>query len=230
MKDGLDNEIPAEFLEVTKGEIRIGKELTDFQFLLKEWFFTCYMVGAFFIFSLQILGLLIGRLYWDYRATRRMQEDPSINLNLDNSSFGSQFEPANESPVGSQDRDGDWEDLPPQSPENNEQLDATGDRPPTPNTTFSNILNELSGTEGRSLDQNSHTLDQHSHLDVSDTEMNESKDNALPQQTTSNGAGASLSHGDAERNTPTLSPESSQQSFNTAASRTPSPHIEDAPF
>jgi hypothetical protein len=91
-------------LEVTKGEIRIGKELSDFQLLIKEWFFTCYMVGTGIIFVLQLLGLLIVRSYWDYRTRRRMHEDPSLNLNLDGS----------EIPLdGGESQGGDeWEDLP----------------------------------------------------------------------------------------------------------------------
>jgi hypothetical protein len=104
------NPLVVEPLEVTKGEIRIGKELSDFQLLLKEWFFTCYIAGSSFLFFFQLLGLFVVRMYLDARRTRRrMREDPSINLG--NLEGGSQFDSH-----GSHGGRDEWEDLPQQPP------------------------------------------------------------------------------------------------------------------
>lgn len=77
-------------LEVLKGDIRIGKELNEFQFLLREWFFTCYIVGTLILCLCQAAALLGFRQIWRLRLRdqilRQMQEDDlSDHLELDES-------------------------------------------------------------------------------------------------------------------------------------------------
>jgi hypothetical protein len=64
-----------EFLEVLQGYIHIGKELTDFQLLLKEWFFTCIVFGTIFFFALQVVILLGWQMYWEYQREKRQREE-----------------------------------------------------------------------------------------------------------------------------------------------------------
>jgi hypothetical protein len=97
-------------IEVTTGSVRIGRELSDIQLFLKEYFFTCYAIGTFIFFISQLFVLAIGRLYLEKRRMRHMEEDPSLNLELDGSQAGSQFGPpedvewdeANEVPLNAQ--------------------------------------------------------------------------------------------------------------------------------
>ena len=71
----------AESLEVTTGELRIGEELSPFQELLKEWFFTCYFLGAFAFFVIQLCLWFLGRLLWIYRRRKdHWIEEPSYGL------------------------------------------------------------------------------------------------------------------------------------------------------
>ena len=112
---GRHNEMP---LEVTRGEIRIGEELNDFQFLLREYFFTCYAAGVIFLYIMQVAGLLLLCAYWKERhrvhILRQMQEvqeeDPSENLELDES----QLEPETLDEQATSSSNNDWEDLPQQ--------------------------------------------------------------------------------------------------------------------
>ena len=107
-------------LEVTRGEIRIGKELTDFQFLLREYFLTCYIVGVILLSTMQVLGLLCLRSCWKHRQRqniiRQMQEnneDPSETLDLDEAELEGE---ANE-----------WENLPQTDPVDTETRQETED-------------------------------------------------------------------------------------------------------
>jgi hypothetical protein len=78
-----------EFLEVLQGYLHIGKELTEFQLLLKEWFFTCMAVGTMFFYGLQVMLLLGLQTYWEYLQEKRerervdLEDDASDNLGLD---------------------------------------------------------------------------------------------------------------------------------------------------
>mmetsp|Transcript_21027 Transcript_21027/g.60789 ORF Transcript_21027/g.60789 Transcript_21027/m.60789 type:complete len:158 (+) Transcript_21027:138-611(+) len=90
-KDRLRRDEP---LEVIAGEIRIGKELTEIQRILRVHFFTCYAIGVMFLSTMQIIGLLGARAYWKHyqklRLIRQMREgeeadDPSETLELDES-------------------------------------------------------------------------------------------------------------------------------------------------
>jgi hypothetical protein len=103
VKDKREKDDP---LEVVRGEIRIGKELTDFQFLLREYFFTCYIIGVMIISTIQTINLVVLRAMWKQqqhrRILRQMQEeleDSSHILDLDDSEL---------EPGASE----EWDDLP----------------------------------------------------------------------------------------------------------------------
>jgi hypothetical protein len=77
-----------EILEVLQGQLHIGKELTDFQMLLKEYFFTSMVFGTMFFYGLQVLLLLSLEAYWAILEERRarerdMEDDASNDLDLD---------------------------------------------------------------------------------------------------------------------------------------------------
>lgn len=78
-----------EILEVLQGQLHIGKELTDFQLLLKEYFFTSMVFGTIFFYGLQVLLLLSLQAYWAILEERRareqdmMEDDASNDLDLD---------------------------------------------------------------------------------------------------------------------------------------------------
>ena len=94
-------------LEVVRGEIRIGKELTDFQFMLREYFFTCYIIGVMIIAIFQTINLVVLRAMWKQRQHRRilrqmqeeLEDDSSDILDLDDSEL---------EPGASE----EWDDLP----------------------------------------------------------------------------------------------------------------------
>jgi hypothetical protein len=114
----------AEPIEVTRGEVRIGRELSKLQMLLKEWFYTCLFIGVATLFLGQLLGIIcIGIVRDDYNR-RRMQDDASIALDGAGSFGGNQDERANgRSSTEAQD---EWEDLP---------LPPGSDLPPDPDAT-----------------------------------------------------------------------------------------------
>jgi len=59
------NEVPYEKpIQVHKAELRIGMELNWFQRLLKEWFYTCAMVGCFVFASGQVMGWSLVKLLY----------------------------------------------------------------------------------------------------------------------------------------------------------------------
>jgi hypothetical protein len=78
-----------EFLEVLQGCLCIGKELTTFQLLLKEWFFTCIVFGTMFFYASQVVMLLGLQMHWEYQRRKRQREGfdwedgASGNLDLD---------------------------------------------------------------------------------------------------------------------------------------------------
>lgn len=114
-------------LEVVRGEIRIGKELTDFQFLLREYFFTCYIIGVIIISTIQTINLVALRAMWKQRQHRRilrqmqeeLEDDSSDILDLDDSEHG---------PGASE----EWDDLP---QPNEASTDPVGAQEPTPSAT-----------------------------------------------------------------------------------------------
>jgi len=127
-----DQERKDDPLEVIRGEIRIGKELSDFQFLLREWFFTCYIVGVIIISTMKIVGLLLLKALMNHRRRQRIlrqmreeQDDISEGLNLDESQL--------EGDLGN---NHEWEDLPPMG-EDTAEVGPDSDLPreePVPST------------------------------------------------------------------------------------------------
>jgi hypothetical protein len=63
----------APLIEVISGEVRIGQELDSLQYLLKEWYYTCYMTGATFLFTLQASAFFLWR-YCCHRHRKKEQE------------------------------------------------------------------------------------------------------------------------------------------------------------
>eukprot|EP00980_Cylindrotheca_fusiformis_P001496 scaffold346_cov116-Cylindrotheca_fusiformis.AAC.10 len=90
-------------IEVTNGFLRIGQELSENQSILKDYFFTCYVIGSAIIFIFQLCLLAIVRLYLEKRRMNRSEEEPSLNLELDGSQFGTPvdvaWDGANEIPL-----------------------------------------------------------------------------------------------------------------------------------
>ena len=82
-------------IEVTRGEVRIGKELTKLQILLKEWFYTCLATGITVLFVCQLLLILAFKLILNARSHQTNEdESPSVALNLEGSFIdGSEAEP-----------------------------------------------------------------------------------------------------------------------------------------
>jgi hypothetical protein len=70
-----------EFVEVLQGQVHIGKELTEFQLLLKEYFFTCLSFGTGFFYGIQVLFILIIKWCFDYK--RQQRENGRINYDDD---------------------------------------------------------------------------------------------------------------------------------------------------
>jgi hypothetical protein len=81
-------------VEVIRGELRIGNELTRFQEILKEWFYTCFCIGTLLFASIYyVMGLLLAFAWKIYDARRRdalFEEEPYCELDLDDEDF--QFE------------------------------------------------------------------------------------------------------------------------------------------
>jgi hypothetical protein len=64
-------------IEVVQGEVRIGKELSTFQNLLKDWFYTCAVVGVALLFSLQVVMWTVAHVWVDWRRQLALVEDDS---------------------------------------------------------------------------------------------------------------------------------------------------------
>ncbi|KAG7356704.1 Seipin-like protein [Nitzschia inconspicua] len=62
-------------LEVLYGYLHVGKELTEFQRLLKEWFFTCMVFGTMFFYGIQVMLLLGLQAYRAIQRERREREE-----------------------------------------------------------------------------------------------------------------------------------------------------------
>ena len=127
-----------ETLEVIAGEIRIGEELSYFQLLLKEWFFTCYVVGTCIFFALQVLLWFLFQVCWSKRRQRQFVEDPLFDIDLGSLQGGSWNEQWEDIPGPQQEQEevsnDEWEDLPqPAQHDNSSASEAQPDRqvPPT---------------------------------------------------------------------------------------------------
>ena len=78
-----------DMVEVVQGILRISEELTGIQLVLKEWFFTCMLIGTILLFFLQLVFVFAIRfafLTWcrqEREDERDIFEDVSEGLNLD---------------------------------------------------------------------------------------------------------------------------------------------------
>lgn len=70
-----------EVLEITQGHLHIGKELSDLQQLLKDWFFTCLVIGTSFFYGVQVMLLMGLQWYWEIQREQRQREQ--VNLEDD---------------------------------------------------------------------------------------------------------------------------------------------------
>jgi hypothetical protein len=76
------------------GEVRIGKELSTFQNVLKEWFYTCAIVGVTFLFGLQVtMWAVVQQIWVNYWRQRQLQvmDDDDDNNNPHNNVFDNTF-------------------------------------------------------------------------------------------------------------------------------------------
>ena len=145
-----------ETLEVITGEIRVGEELSHFQLLLKEWFFTCYVVGTCVFFALQVLLWFLFQVCWSKRRQRQFVEDPFFDLDLGSLQGGSWNEQWEDIPGPQQEQEeggnDEWEDLPqPGQHDNSSASEAQPDRqvPQTESSSQSNNFQRTSdSTEG----------------------------------------------------------------------------------
>lgn len=124
-----------ELVEVVQGMVNIGKELTDVQLVLKEWFLTCLTFGTTFFFFLQLVLIFATHYFWKCRKQRQhiiLEDDVSENLGLDviddiddegqsnrsgnpiNESFDENETSSSQGLNNSRysDEQGEWEDLP----------------------------------------------------------------------------------------------------------------------
>lgn len=79
-------------VEVLTGQIHIGEELSWFQELLREWFFTCLFLGthlfaAFHYLNWQLLRALGSWLRHRHTTPEGFDEEPPCELNLDDISL-----------------------------------------------------------------------------------------------------------------------------------------------
>jgi hypothetical protein len=145
-----------ETLEVIAGEILMGEELSYFQLLLKEWFFTCYVVGTCIFFALQVLLWVLFQVCWSKRRQRQFVEDPLCDLDLGSIPGGSWDGQWEDIPGPQQEQEDvgndEWEDLPqPAQDDNSRASEAQPDRqvPPTESSPESNNSQRASySTEG----------------------------------------------------------------------------------
>ena len=102
-------------LEVVSGEIRIGEELSEFQELLKVWFFTCFAIGTSILCSVQLVAWLLVRLWLKRGHRYDLNEEPPCELDLNGSQLGDDL----------LDGDGQWETLSNRSlpPNDNEEAE-----------------------------------------------------------------------------------------------------------
>ena len=74
-------------LEIISAEVHIGEELSPFQLILKEWFFTSYMMGSSIFFLIQLLLYLLVQSRRSKTTQEFFQfvEEPFCDLDLDSS-------------------------------------------------------------------------------------------------------------------------------------------------
>jgi hypothetical protein len=140
-----------ETLEVIAGEIRMGEELSYFQLLLKEWFFTCYLVGTCIFFALQVLLWFLFQVCWSKRRQRQFVEDPLCDFDIGSLQGGSLNERWEDIPGPQEEQEevgnDEWEDLPqPAQHDNSSASEAQPDRqvPPTESSSQPNNFQRAS--------------------------------------------------------------------------------------
>jgi hypothetical protein len=71
-------------VEVTGGDLFIGKELNAFQEMLKVWFYTCYLIGTLIFAGFYIIQWSLVRIIWQELRRRSFQEEePEIHFDFD---------------------------------------------------------------------------------------------------------------------------------------------------
>ena len=99
-------------IEVVAGELRIGKELNAFQNILKEWFWSSFIVGTLMIFTLQSFLFCMANLVWDsWKENLRRRREEEIDLGDAPYFFDATPPQSAGGPFGDDDQ---WEPMPPQ--------------------------------------------------------------------------------------------------------------------
>lgn len=70
-------------VEVTGGNLLIGKELNAFQEMLKVWFYTCYLIGTVIFAGFYVVQWSLARIVWQELRRRSFQEEPVITFDFD---------------------------------------------------------------------------------------------------------------------------------------------------
>ena len=102
--------------EVISGEIRIGKELNRFQNTLKDWFWTCFIVGTLLIFTIQSLFACAAHILlsmWRELILQKQQGEVADDVDLgDSPYFFDPTPPQSDNVENMNDDDGQWEQMP----------------------------------------------------------------------------------------------------------------------
>jgi hypothetical protein len=71
-------------VEITGGDLLIGKELNNFQEMLKVWFYTCYLIGTLIFAGFYIVQWSLVRIIWEeFRRRSFEEEEPVISFDFD---------------------------------------------------------------------------------------------------------------------------------------------------
>jgi hypothetical protein len=71
-------------VEITGGDLLIGKELNAFQEMLKVWFYTCYLIGTLIFAGFYIVQWALVRIIWqEFRRRSFQEEEPVITFDFD---------------------------------------------------------------------------------------------------------------------------------------------------
>jgi hypothetical protein len=71
-------------VEVTGGDLLIGKELNELQEMLKVWFYTCYLIGTLIFAGFYMVQWSLARIIWQELRRRSFQEEePAIHFDFD---------------------------------------------------------------------------------------------------------------------------------------------------
>jgi len=175
-----------ELVEVVKASLNIGKELTDVQLVLKEWFFTCLTFGTIILFFFKIVLIFAIHCFWKYNRQQQriiLEDDASDILGLDgidNTGDGLDGRSSrNNSPINESydenetrssqgrnndryflDEQGEWEDLP-QSRPTGTQTSSQAPLRTDANTSYNDDNIETESNENSSIpsqDETRHTI------------------------------------------------------------------------